>query len=67
MPARPETTGYTAVPVAAAMSIPLWNVYEPGVSGVESPSSLSPSATVRGSPKKPRIGCCRSNGLTGQW
>src|SRR3954447_21419733 len=46
------------------MSTPWWNEKTPGPSN---PPARTPFwKTVRGSPKKPRIGCCLSNGLSGQ-
>ena len=62
----PETTGYTAEPLGAEMSTPLWNSKVP-------PPERTPRRVgaalkiVRGSPKLPRTGCCLSKGLTGQW
>jgi hypothetical protein len=50
--------------LGAEMSIPWWNEKKPGPS--KAPARMPFSYTVRGSPKKPRIGCCRSNGLNGQ-
>src|SRR5712691_7941578 len=45
------------------MSMPWWNEKKPGPSN---PPARTPfSNTVRGSPKKPRIGCCLLNGLNG--
>src|SRR4051794_14552992 len=46
------------------MSTPWWNEKKPGPS--KPPASTPFSKTVRGSPKKPRIGCCLLNGLKGQ-
>src|SRR5436853_6893162 len=46
------------------MSTPWWNEKNPGPS--KPPDSTPFSNTVRGSPKKPRIGCCLLNGLSGQ-
>src|SRR5262245_2741841 len=46
------------------MSMPWWNERMDGPS--KASASTPSSKTVRGSPKKPRIGCCRSNGLIGQ-
>src|SRR3954447_14189093 len=45
------------------MSTPWWNEKKPGPS--KPPARTPFSNTVRGSPKKPRIGCCLSNGLNG--
>src|SRR3954451_13690657 len=45
------------------MSMPWWNEKKPGPS--KPPARTPFSNTVRGSPKKPRIGCCLSNGLNG--
>jgi hypothetical protein len=41
----------------------LWKVKEPGLRGVSAPKDSLVS--VRGSPKLPRIGCWRPNGLIG--
>ena len=54
--ARPETTGNTSALADAKMSTPLWNENAPGESGVSGCFTLETRA--RGSPKKPRIGCC---------
>src|SRR6266566_8608956 len=45
------------------MSMPWWNEKNPGPS--KPPARTPFSNTVRGSPKKPRIGCCLLNGLNG--
>src|SRR5690242_20588831 len=45
------------------MSTPWWNEKKPGPS--KPPERTPFSNTVRGSPKKPRIGCCLWNGLIG--
>src|SRR5919197_727688 len=45
------------------MSIPWWNETKLGPS--KPPASTPFRKTVRGSPKKPRIGCCWLNGLIG--
>src|SRR6266699_451804 len=45
------------------MSMPWWNEKKPGPS--KPPARTPFSNTVRGSPKKPRIGCCLLNGLNG--
>jgi hypothetical protein len=57
----PLCTAYTGVPSGAWMSTPLWK--ESGLSKV---ASTLPRK-LRGSPKAPRIGRCRSNGLIGHW
>ena len=63
---QPDTTGYTGVPGAATMSIPLWKEWPADSSGPVQPKG-SPLLTIRGSPKAPRIGCGLLKGLMGQW
>ena len=53
------------MPSGAEMSTPKWNWNDPSL--VMTPSVVGGAKkSVRGSPKPPRIGCCRLNGLTGQ-